>query len=177
MHLLAFSIVLFFVGVIMFVITYIHFKDLKDNGLELNEDINNIIKEKNEIKVKMEEADKTLTELNKFSTYISDQLESKHKELLFLYELIDEKQTKLKVEEENLTMKTKEIDDKIEKEMSNIKKQSKTKDTKKKIVSKPTMSVREKICNLYKTGKTIEEIAKEMKKGKGEIRLMLDVDK
>ncbi|NMA85402.1 MAG: hypothetical protein GX962_16240 [Epulopiscium sp.] len=103
-----------------------------------------------ELMLRTQEAEEILEELNDFSIYMMRQMENKHKELILLYQLIDEKQRVM----------------------------NQMPDTEKKIVpaleGDPYLNKdQEQILTLYKEGKTIDEIAKRMHMGKGEVQLII----
>ena len=169
------SISLFFIGLIIFIFGYIGKYELIKEGYIETSNLSKFTKEKEEISLKIDEADKVLRELNKFSTYISKELESKHKELLFLYQLIDEKQESLKkseVKNENNVLK--EEKKRIVEELKPV---EITTTTQHDNILKTCQTIQEKVQFLYRTGKSIDEIARTLNKGKNEIRLMIDMGK
>ncbi len=200
------SVLMFCIGLLCFVLGYIGRYELIKSGYLDQAELTNITNEKNSLDEKVEEADKILGELNKFSTYISSELEEKHKELLFLYQLISDKEEKIKKNQEN--NKNEEIiEDKGEivnninidenknkekakiaieefkQDMENKEDDEKTNYTtineelKIKNILKLNKSIKEKVQLLYQEGKNIPEIAQILKKGKNEVRLMIDIEK
>ena len=107
------------------------------------------------INASMSEADQTMEEINRTAKAIFDELEEKHQELLFLYNMIDER-------------KNEEIGP-----ASDI------------IFSEPRPKRPEsyknpklgKIRALYNQGMTEEEIAKTLGIGQGEVKLILSIGK
>jgi len=182
------SIVLFFMGLIVFVFGYIGRYELVKDGYIEESDLSKVTKEKEELSLKVDEADKVLQELNKFSTYISKELDTKHKELLFLYQMIDEKQESFTKNEKEVNKRTKKITLQ-EKNIEEDKKQTETnrkeeqkfttinEELKVKNILKSNQTMQEKVQALHCAGKSIDEIASTLRKGKNEIRLMIGVGK
>ena len=148
---------------------------------------------------KLGDADKMMGELDKFSKYVTNEMQDKYKEMMFLYQMIDDKEKAVKKEaKETNDQKVKnelaqaEIKkDKAEREEAIRREQKKNavnsfynnagnnKDVSSKAESKAPMMVAKSSFNnvvyMYESGKSVEEIAKALGKGKGEIRLMLDL--
>lgn len=115
------------------------------------------------------EVNNKILELNDYSNFIKKELNDKHKELLFLYQLINEKETNIKkIAEDNLykeEIKNKEpitIFDDLPLDES---------------VDNKIKDQNNQILSLYKEGYNITEIAKALNVGKGEIKLILDLYK
>jgi hypothetical protein len=116
------------------------------------------------------EVNDKILELNDYSNFIKKELNDKHKELLFLYQLINEKETNIKkIAEDNLykeeTPKNKEpitIFDDLPLDES---------------VDNKIKDQNNQILSLYKEGYNVTEIAKALNVGKGEIKLILDLYK
>ena len=88
-------------------------------------------------------------EMNDFTIYMVKELENKHKELILLYQLINEKEEQM----EEKSKKTPVIqDEKIEQNLPKKQKQ---------------------VIDLYKQGNTIDTIAKKLQLGKGEVQLII----
>ncbi|HCC08285.1 MAG TPA: hypothetical protein DEP72_09045 [Clostridiales bacterium] len=186
------SIVLFFMGLIVFIFGYISKYELVKDGYIEESNLSKVTKEKEELSLKVDEADKVLQELNKFSTYVSKELDTKHKELLFLYQMIDEKQESLAKKEKEVVKKTKKVtlDEKNEERSIKENKQKTEANEKEehqfttindelkvKNILKGNQTIQEKIQALHNAGKSIDEIASTLRKGKNEIRLMIGMGK
>lgn len=148
---------------------------------------------------KLGDADKMMGELDKFSKYVTNEMQDKYKEMMFLYQMIDDKEKAVKKEaKETNDQKVKnelaqaEIKkDKEEREEAYRREQKKNavnsfynnaglnKSAESKAEAKAPMMVAKSSFNevvyMYESGKSVEEIAKALGKGKGEIRLMLDL--
>lgn len=148
---------------------------------------------------KLGDADKMMGELDKFSKYVTNEMQDKYKEMMFLYQMIDDKEKAVKKEaKETNDQKVKnelaqaEIKkDKEEREEAYRREQKKNavnsfynnvglnKSAEAKAEAKAPMMVAKSSFNevvyMYESGKSVEEIAKALGKGKGEIRLMLDL--
>lgn len=123
----------------LFVLLGIWFYRKKEVPME----VSNIIQIEKQLDAKTQEAKEMVGDLNDFASYLMKEIENKHKELILLYQLIDEKE--------------KQVYQRIVKE------------TKEKHLSQEQKQVLE----MYKEGKTIDEIARELQLGKGEVQLMI----
>lgn len=152
---------------------------------------------------KIGDADKILGEMDKFSEYITTEMQDKYKEMLYLYQMIDDKEKNIKKESDETKLmkiqveeKKKQLEqDKERKAFEDAKRrQAKSADdltnTYKAFYSPNTIAAENKkekapvmvakssfddVVYMYENGKDIDEIAKTLNKGKGEIRLMLDL--
>jgi len=107
------------------------------------------------INASMSEADQTIEEINKTAKTIFDELEEKHQELLFLYNMIEERKN-----EETRTAPDITVSDSRLKRPDNLK--------------NPKLG---KIRALYDQGMTEEEIARTLGIGQGEVKLILSIGK
>jgi hypothetical protein len=96
------------------------------------------------------EVDEAISELSDMSKNVFKEFESKYQELLFLYNLIDEKEKRIEA------LGTMQVAGPLE-------------NTKKPDINPKFANVIE----MHHTGKTVEEIARELDMGKGEIDLIL----
>lgn len=148
---------------------------------------------------KLGDADKMMGELDKFSKYVTNEMQDKYKEMMFLYQMIDDKEKAVKKEAaetndqkvKNELVQAEIKKDKAEREEAIRREQKKNavnsfysnsgnnKDASAKAEAKAPMMVAKSSFNdvvyMYESGKSVEEIAKALGKGKGEIRLMLDL--
>ncbi len=107
-----------------------------------------------------------IAELNDYYSFISEQLDSKQKELLFLYQMINLKGDQIN----NLTV------DKSQSKSS--KKQIKNNKKTKNKSNGSNQSINEfnkQVVKLYKEGYNVEQIAKKMQKGKGAVELAVKI--
>ena len=152
------------VGAIVLVIGLIFMKDKSESNYDLMM-IDKQINIEQELKARIEEADQMLQELNQFSSYIKSELETKHRELLFLYQLIEEK------EKFFVPLKTEENNDNY----VNVKDKDKDRDLQAfTILNNKNYN---SIIELYKAGKDTVSIAKQLNIGKGEVELILGLAK
>jgi len=107
------------------------------------------------INASMSEADQTMEEINKTAKAIFEELEEKHQELLFLYNMIEERKN-----EETGSAPEIIFSEPRPKRADNIK--------------NPKLG---KIRALYDQGMTEEEIAKTLGIGQGEVKLILSIGK
>lgn len=144
--------ILFFVFGILFMI-YALIKNHKSNEQlqDYREDLEEAIKE----------AKYMIRELNQFSETVSQEIEKKHQELLFLYNRIEDKNKKNEVQYQERKKDTNIYSNPTKAQ------ESKQKDK----------SITNKVIQGYKSGKNIETIAKDLHIGKGEVKLILDLQK
>lgn len=152
--------------------------------------INNIIKSENKNFITKEGLDEILSEysidediklvndkileLNEYAEFIKSEIEKKHKELLFLYQMVAEKEKSISPKEE-LTYKEIEkkeitkLDETINKNLEN--------EDNKEIEEKEVYNINIKIIELSNKGYGITEIAQILNIGQGEVKLVLDLYK
>jgi peptidoglycan hydrolase CwlO-like protein len=153
------SIFIMMIGSIVLVIGFVFVKEKEDTSdVGVSDEW---IYTKRELQTMMNEADDLLKELNDISSYIMDEIDKKHKDLLFLYQLIEEKQKDLV---ETTKEKTTEDHHKIADSSVRFQKDEKH-------------MYSNKIFQLYEEGKDIAAIAKELNIGKGEVELVLELTK
>jgi hypothetical protein len=111
------------------------------------------------------EADEAILELSDMSKNIFREFESKYQELLFLYNLIDEKQKNLDKEPPiaHADEYTQRLDAALEDDAAVL-------NDNKKIEINPKFA---NVLELFKEGNSVEEIAKQLDMGKGEVGLIL----
>lgn len=112
----------------------------------------------------IEEGKRLVKSLNEMTEYIVNEIEKKNKELLFLYELIEKKEKLLNqapIKGQKLDNKKHEIVNNEIKAEENL---NKNKDLK-------------SILKLYSDGNSPVEIAKKLKLGIGEVKLIIDFHK
>ena len=185
---------LIFIGIILIIYSIIKFTPIRNPSQTNLDEI--ITKDAiNQIQTALNEADETIEELYKLSQTMLDEINSKYKELAYLYHIIDEKQKEI---ENNKIMYMQTFDygvlhnQKTKQTKDNKPKAIQTKNTKlKKIIPKKQTQEHIKINSMLKTlnsqhgeirklaleGKNIQEIAKELKIGQDEVRLVLNLQK
>ena len=104
------------------------------------------------IEASVSEADQAIEEMNKMAKNIFEEIDNRYQELLFLYNMIDEKSAGLKTHHTNLVINEK----------------TRIPYTNPKLV---------KIQKLFEEGQSIADIARGMNMGQGEVKLILDLGK
>ena len=126
--------------------------DGKDDGLS---------QKLNVLSSSVSEADEVISELSDMSKNVLKEFESKYQELLFLYNLIDEKQKNFgKEDAEQLSI------DEYSQQVDAAEAKSKKAEINPKFAN---------VLEMAKSGSSVEEIAKQLDMGKGEISLILNL--
>jgi len=127
-------------------------------GFGKSTDDNKDIAEKlDALETTVSEADETMTELNDMTKSAMKEFDAKYQELLFLYNLIDEKQKNVN-EMPRAVIERKSVDVTI--------------DDSKKMAVNPKFA---NVLEMYRGGENIEEIAKQLDMGKGEVGLIISL--
>lgn len=170
-------IVLILIGIIFIILSFI-IKDksrkIEDTKIEdkpiqeiisINRENDNVDFGKDEI---IQEISNKILELNDYSSFIKKELNDKHKELLFLYQLICEKEKNIK--------KLSNINS-INKEnvVETISNGNEITDEDNTLGSENVENKNHKIIELHNKGYSITDIAKVMALGKGEVKLILEL--
>ena len=116
-----------------------------------------------EIDLKLEALNNKIIELNEYSLFMQKELEDKHKELLFLYQMINDKKEQL--------IKTENIGTEANDKTLHLEDQKPLNDR------KPHKNNNEMILDLSIQGYQIHEIARMLNIGQGEVKLVLDLYK
>lgn len=158
-------------GIIFIIISFV-LKD-KGNKKELREDVEEEMKPDSNFldhEEMIAEIDHKIFELNDYSSFIKKELNDKHKELLFLYQLITEKEKNI-----NKLAKTsiRKLEEGTELAESIIKPQ--TMEFQEEIVDNTIKNSNKEIFDLYEKGYSVTDIAKTLAIGKGEVKLILDL--
>ena len=160
-------VLLFLAGLVMTVVSVFYMKDIDIINNPLNQ--NKILNAEKKLKEKLDEIDKMMEELNKFANHVNDELSQKHKELLFLYQMIDEKYDSAT---SMPTYKVNARDEEVQKKNIEIEKVEEP-------IAKPEKKTQSggysDIYSLHEDGKSVDEIAKELNIGKGEVKLLLEL--
>lgn len=155
-------IVLMVIGVVFLGISIFGNKFTKYNE---QESTNNKINSANKnLDYSIEEGRRLVKSLNEMTEYIVNEIERKNKELLFLYELIEKKEKLLNqspIQGQKLVNEKHEV---INNEIKNEENLNKSKDS-------------NAILKLYNDGNSPIQIAKKLKLGIGEVKLMIDFHK
>ena len=166
-----FYVCIVLVGIFLVCVALIWMVVEKKNARDYRQDID---ERRYELQQMIEDADKLLTELNNFSTYIVDRLEEKQQILEEYINIIDEKiellnQTQGRTE----TVSQAETVEKPEPKNKNIKEEE-TRDAfpekKGKLISLDDR--KREVIKLYRKGISSTEIERMLNKGKGEIELI-----
>jgi DNA-directed RNA polymerase specialized sigma subunit len=139
-------------GIIIILVT---FSSIKQTGNKINERRQSEEFAIRAISASVSEADQTMEEINKAAQTIFEELEDKHQELLFLYNMIEER-------------KNEEVGPASDIIFS---------DTRQKRLDSYKNPKLGKIRALYDQGMTEEEIAKTLGIGQGEVKLILSIGK
>jgi len=142
-----------------------------DNSLDV--DFNNLdlfVKKKDDLVSTIEEADDAILQLNALSKNIFEKQEEKYQELLYLYEIIDEKKHTLLDSHEN---RGHEIRNNNSGDTSKLIQIETLQNNKKKVLTKSIKN--EEIINLNEQGMSIIQIAKHLNIGQGEVSLVLEL--
>lgn len=115
-----------------------------------------------------EELNTKILELNEFGSFILGEMEKKHKELLFLYQMICEKEKSFATEDEKL-IKTEnaQLDTQIQP------REATKPDSIKLTIGNDSLALNGQILLLSNQGVSVQEIAKKLKIGQGEVQLIL----
>lgn len=188
-HINIIVIALIIIGIIFIVLSFI-VKDknsIKDTNTKdkliqdfnfINQNHNKIDSDKEEM---MKEISNKILELNEYSSFIKKELNDKHKELLFLYQLISEKEKnikKLSTINNNIIEEKEEIikieDEIIDSNDKAIQNNNKVIENNYPINSQNIENKNQEVIELYNEGYSITDIAKIMSLGKGEVKLILE---
>lgn len=120
-----------------------------------------------------ETAAEKIKSLNEYSSLVLEEIEKKHKELLFMYQLISDKEKSLDKKSTIVFNESiKNINTTLEKtknEKNDIKQTS--------TIDKEKFNYNNKILELHNKGLSVKDIAKKLKLGIGEVKLVIDLFK
>lgn len=164
------------IGIIFIILSFIFKDKSEENKNNQNEDkkledlISNAAPKENitfDKEQVMEEISNKILELNDYSSFIKQELNDKHKELLFLYQLISEKEKNIKKLSNLKNIRKEEkpqhvINNPVDKLESNN-------------ISDNIKDNNDEIHNLHRKGYSITDIAKVKGLGKGEVKLILEL--
>ena len=150
-----FTYVVFGVMILGIILVISTFSSLKQSGNRINEHRQSDEFAIRAINASVSEADQVMEEINKTAKTIFEELEDKHQELLFLYNMIEERKN-----DEIGPVSDIVYSDARHKRSDNYK--------------NPKLG---KIKTLYDQGMTEEEIAKTLGIGQGEVKLILSIGK
>ncbi len=159
---------------IMFIVISFFLKDKKDKEIAQNNTqepiapISSPITSIDEEDI-MKEINHKILELNDYASFIKKEISGQHKELLFLYQLIAEKEKKLKHVANTGSL--------VDEQLVRVQSQSTTREPNKPVATLNNMIVEnnKEIFDLYKKGLSVTEIAQSLNIGKGEVKLILDL--
>lgn len=134
---------------------------------EIIEDNQVDLEDYEEYQARIEEINQKILELNEYSEFMKAELEEKHKELLFLYQLVNEKDKELKKRHvEVLPDQNRPVTgNSSEVLMPN------------QVVQQSAMNHNRRIIELSEKGYSIAEIGKLLEIGQGQVKLVLDLYK
>ncbi|MBC7959013.1 MAG: hypothetical protein H7X94_04025 [Vallitaleaceae bacterium] len=159
------TIVLIILGIGAIVLSF--YKDQKPVSSTYKNKSVNEQEQYEEYSARIEEVNKKILELNEYSEFMKSELDKKHKELLFLYQLIHEK-----------TKEIKSLGDIVITESSSIEQNPETDVT----LAIPTQAAEiqkfnnnKMILQLSQRGYSVKDIAQTLEIGQGEVKLVLDL--
>ncbi len=163
--------ILFFISVIIGIVLVIVSLILGAKKTEsIQSDNDSTTEKQNELIKVIEDADDAIEQLNSISKSIFEEQEQKYQELLYLYQIIDNKKQELL----NIKIPTTAFENSSNK---NIKDDSKADDIKNIKLNFPSNPIHNKIVSLYNSGKSITQIAQQLNIGQGEVDLVLELNK
>lgn len=174
---------LFFIGVCFIIYSVIKFKPVEQTQTNVLTD-ESMAKLQNTI----DDADNAMEELSRLSQNIFDEMSAKYKELLYLYSLIERKQSSTELPDKPVLNKEVEREDfnffKATQETSKNNNHNPLKTDKNTKEDYSFMSLynstnpkHNEIKNLYKNGMSVAEIARNLNLGQGEVSLVLELGK
>jgi len=166
------------IGVLLIIISFLFPKEKKNREeITVTKESDKLLEQREDNLIKtINEADDAIEQLNDISKQIFLQQEEKYQELLYLYEIIEQKKKELtnasenKQAKENLNV-NQTLSDNTKEDM----KQDIKQDIKKEAVE--SISKYDEIFKLNEQGYSITEIAKKLNMGQGEVNLVLELKK
>jgi hypothetical protein len=148
------------IGILIIIVSFLFSK--YDHYVE-NEENKKHLKRVDE-RVDYDQVRDKILELNEYGEYLKEELNKKHKELLFLYQMILEKQKEIQIEslEKQVDIKS------IEKKKINVESNDE---------NKTKINFNKEILDLSLAGDKPHEIAKKLKIGQGQVELVLNLYK
>lgn len=121
-----------------------------------------------------------ILEMNEYADGVLNEINRNHNEVMFMYDMLNEKDKEIKttVKDVNVTRKSKGLSYNDEKSQGHSDKQKNKPIHQQSIddfVLEESLSVNEKIMKLYYNGYKDVDIAKKLKKGVGEVRLVINL--
>lgn len=191
----AIEIVLIIIGITLIIVSIIITEKKNSNSEQgvyelwsekdeesVNERLNKMIDEQVEqVVAKTQEELKRISNekimaVNEFSTQLLDKIEENHKETVFLYHMLDEKEKQIK----QITAQDISPQNEVAEDVEEPAKQS-TEDLE--LVIEPPINtesqeeMNEEILTRYRDGKSVLEISKSLGIGQGEVKLVIDIYK
>lgn len=118
--------------------------------------------------------------VDEFSSQLLEKIEQNHKEVVFMYNMLEEKEKELKKASLQAEAPVKKTSTQTVKDKKTVKKKPAKPATPKQQSETPDVmveasDVNKKIRELYQSGKSILEISKELDMGQGEVKLVIDL--
>ncbi len=155
------------VGIIIIIVSFV----LTKYERFIIEEENKKLEKRQDDQIDYDEVRNKILELNEYGEYLKAELDKKHKELLFLYQMIIEKQKEIQI-------------DKLEQQVgiSNADNNYSNKKTYKDEIAKNEVKSRKinynkEILDMSLAGYSPEEVARKLKIGKGQVELVLNLYK
>lgn len=170
--------ILFFISVIVGIILVVISLILgvkRTEEIEMNQ-FDSTTEKQNELIKVIEDADDAIEQLNSVSKSIFEEQEQKYQELLYLYQIIDDKkQELLNVFDKMTSMKFKEdLNENVKEESFKVADIVNKEDENNFAV---TNSKHNEIIDLYNSGHTVTQIAQQLNIGQGEVSLVIKLNK
>jgi DNA-binding NarL/FixJ family response regulator len=165
------TITLVIIGLILIVWSFF-IGDNEKNPNNINE-----LEDYEEFKSRVEDINQKILDLNEYSEFAKSELDSKHRELLFLYQLINEKQKEIAQNGAESINKNIFINDKVNdnKKIQDYKKSVKSTDAELIAGELDSENHNKRIIELSEQGYSISEIAKLLDIGQGQVKLVLNL--
>lgn len=174
-------IIFFAVGLFLMIFMFLKLRSDDDPSKTSFLETGNSIKA---INSSIDEAEKVIEELNKFSASVLNEINAKHQELLFIYNLIDEKKAELKnvynFDRPQKPSPQTQAKDRNKPKREPFLKENDTVVSEKPKSDKQTSYIHPKhkeIAQMSEEGLTITEISKNLGLGQGEVKLILELIK
>lgn len=172
--------ILFFISVIVGIILVVISLIL---GVKRNEEIemdqfDSTTEKQNELIKVIEDADDAIEQLNSVSKSIFEEQEQKYQELLYLYQIIDDKkQELLNVFDEVTSVKfERDLSKDLKEEVFKVTDINDITDKEDKNISNISNSKHGEIIDLYNSGHTVTQIAQQLNIGQGEVSLVIKLN-
>lgn len=165
------------VGIILVVISLI-LGVKRTEEIEMNQ-LDSTTEKQNELIKVIEDADDAIEQLNSVSKSIFEEQEQKYQELLYLYQIIDDKkQELLNIFDKITSIESKrDLNEDIKEESFKVTDINNKNDKEDENGFTVTDSKHNEIIDLYNSGHTVTQIAQQLNMGQGEVSLIIELNK